>query len=99
MVWTEIARPKYRRDGLRYASDSTDEDFFPSDLQFSQVLLCVFPPWLGFLINTFPGVRFAGQGDFKTQVCNFLARGGVCVYVKTYINFTSIIAAPNFSQR
>ena len=24
MAWTEITRPKYRRDGLRYASDTTD---------------------------------------------------------------------------
>ena len=27
MVWTEITRPKYRRDGLRYASDTTDEEW------------------------------------------------------------------------
>jgi transposase len=25
VVWTEITRPKSRRDGLRYASDTTDE--------------------------------------------------------------------------
>jgi hypothetical protein len=24
MAWTEITRPKYRRDGLRYASDTTN---------------------------------------------------------------------------
>ena len=27
MAWTEITRPKYRRDGLRYASDMTDEEW------------------------------------------------------------------------
>ena len=27
MSWTEIARIKYRRDGLRYASDTTDEEW------------------------------------------------------------------------
>jgi transposase len=27
MAWTEITRLKYRRDGLRYASDSTDEEW------------------------------------------------------------------------
>ena len=27
MVWTEITRPKYRREGLRYASDTTDEEW------------------------------------------------------------------------
>jgi transposase len=27
MVWTEITRLKYRRDGLRYASDTTDEEW------------------------------------------------------------------------
>ena len=27
MVWTEITRPKYRRDGLRYASNTTDEEW------------------------------------------------------------------------
>jgi transposase len=27
MAWTEITRPKYRRDGLRYASDTTDEEW------------------------------------------------------------------------
>ena len=27
MVWTGITRPKYRRDGLRYASDTTDEEW------------------------------------------------------------------------
>lgn len=27
MVWTEITRPKYRRDGLRYASDPTDAEW------------------------------------------------------------------------
>ena len=27
MAWTEITRPKYRRDGLRYASDATDEEW------------------------------------------------------------------------
>jgi putative transposase len=27
MVWTEITRPKYRRDGLRYASDMTDDEW------------------------------------------------------------------------
>jgi hypothetical protein len=27
MVWTEITRPKYRRDGLRYASDTTDDEW------------------------------------------------------------------------
>jgi hypothetical protein len=25
MAWTEITRPKYQRDELRYASDTTDE--------------------------------------------------------------------------
>ena len=27
MAWTEITRAKYRRDGLRYASDTTDEEW------------------------------------------------------------------------
>jgi transposase len=27
MPWTEITRPQYRRDGLRYASDATDEEW------------------------------------------------------------------------
>jgi transposase len=27
MAWTEITRPRYRRDGLRYASDTTDEEW------------------------------------------------------------------------
>lgn len=27
MPWTEITRPKYRRDGLRYASDATEEEW------------------------------------------------------------------------
>jgi transposase len=27
MAWTEITRGKYRRDGLRYASDTTDEEW------------------------------------------------------------------------
>ena len=27
MVWTEITRAKYCRDGLRYASDTTDEEW------------------------------------------------------------------------
>ena len=27
MAWTEITRPKYRRDGLRYASDTTGEEW------------------------------------------------------------------------
>jgi transposase len=27
MVWTEITRAKYRRDGMRYASDMTDEEW------------------------------------------------------------------------
>jgi len=27
MAWTEITRPKYRRDGLRYASDTTDQEW------------------------------------------------------------------------
>ncbi len=27
MAWTEITRPQYRRDGLRYASDTTDEEW------------------------------------------------------------------------
>jgi hypothetical protein len=27
MAWIEITRPKYQRDGLRYASDTTDEEW------------------------------------------------------------------------
>jgi transposase len=27
MAWTEITRAKYRRDGLRYASDTTDQEW------------------------------------------------------------------------
>jgi transposase len=27
MSWTKLARIKYRRDGLRYASDTTDEEW------------------------------------------------------------------------
>lgn len=27
MPWTKITRPQYRRDGLRYASDMTDEEW------------------------------------------------------------------------
>lgn len=27
MLWTEITRPQYQRDGLRYASDTTDEEW------------------------------------------------------------------------
>ena len=27
MPWTEITRPKYRREGLKYASDTTDEEW------------------------------------------------------------------------
>ena len=26
-MWTKITRPKYRRDGLRYASDTTDAEW------------------------------------------------------------------------
>ena len=26
MAWTEITHPKYERDGLRYASDTTDDE-------------------------------------------------------------------------
>ena len=31
MAWTEITRPKYQRDGLRYASDTTDEEWSEMD--------------------------------------------------------------------
>ncbi|MGH9439410.1 MAG: IS5/IS1182 family transposase, partial [Terriglobia bacterium] len=27
MAWTEITRRKYQRDGLRYASDTADEEW------------------------------------------------------------------------
>ena len=27
MAWTEITRPHYQRDGLRYASDTTDDEW------------------------------------------------------------------------
>jgi transposase len=27
MAWTAITRPKYRREGLRYASDTTEEEW------------------------------------------------------------------------
>ena len=27
MAWTKITRKQYRRDGLRYASDTTDEEW------------------------------------------------------------------------
>jgi len=27
MAWTEITRPKYQRDGLRHASDTTNEEW------------------------------------------------------------------------
>src|SRR5215472_3594430 len=27
MAWTEITRPKYQREGLRYASDTTEEEW------------------------------------------------------------------------
>src|SRR5664279_3364628 len=27
MAWTDITRPKYQRDGLRYASDTTDAEW------------------------------------------------------------------------
>jgi hypothetical protein len=27
MAWTEITRPQYRREGLRYASDLTDAEW------------------------------------------------------------------------
>ena len=27
MAWTEITRPQYQRDGLRYASDTTDAEW------------------------------------------------------------------------
>jgi len=27
MAWNEITRPKYRRDGLRYARDTTKEEW------------------------------------------------------------------------
>ena len=27
MAWTEITRPKYQRDGLRYASDTADAEW------------------------------------------------------------------------
>ncbi len=27
MAWTEITRPKYQREGLRYASDTTDQEW------------------------------------------------------------------------
>jgi hypothetical protein len=27
MAWTEITRPKYQRDGLRYASDTIDAEW------------------------------------------------------------------------
>jgi putative transposase len=27
LAWTEITRPQYRRDHLRYASDTTDEEW------------------------------------------------------------------------
>jgi hypothetical protein len=27
VAWTEITRPRYQREGLRYASDTTDEEW------------------------------------------------------------------------
>jgi hypothetical protein len=27
LAWTEITRPKYQRDGLRYASDTIDDEW------------------------------------------------------------------------
>ena len=33
MAWTEITRPKYQRDGLRYASDTTDAEWSRSSLR------------------------------------------------------------------
>jgi hypothetical protein len=45
MVWTEITRPKYRRDELRYASDTTDEEwaviapYMPGVNAFLKILL------------------------------------------------------------
>jgi transposase len=28
MAWTKITRPHYRRDGMRYESDTTDAEWF-----------------------------------------------------------------------
>ena len=30
MVWTEITRPQYRREGMRYESDTTDGEWLVS---------------------------------------------------------------------
>jgi hypothetical protein len=35
MAWTEITRAKYRRDGLRYASDTTDEELRHSHISLA----------------------------------------------------------------
>jgi hypothetical protein len=35
MAWTEFTRPQYRRDGLRYASDGTDEEWALIELLLS----------------------------------------------------------------
>jgi len=37
MVWTEITRRHYRREGLRYESDTTDAEWFVMD-RFCQKL-------------------------------------------------------------
>ena len=39
MVWTEITRPKYRREGLRYSSDTTPIDNLCARSGTSQRLL------------------------------------------------------------
>jgi hypothetical protein len=32
MAWTEITRPKYQRDGLRYTSDTADAEWWGGSL-------------------------------------------------------------------
>jgi transposase len=40
MAWTEITRPKYQRDGLRYASDTTDAEWALIEAQLPPPASC-----------------------------------------------------------
>jgi transposase len=40
MAWTDITRPKYQRDGLRYASDTTDAEWAIIELQMPPPASC-----------------------------------------------------------
>ena len=91
MAWTEITRLKYRREGLRYASDTTETEWAMLEELLPRRRRLGRPRTVDLRGIPIPSIEpYCASGDFR---CQFMpCWGEICAFWRDTVNHAEIDA-------